>query len=62
MENEATDEIQFWRNKAHEYERVAQEKEKLVNKYLTLYSTNLEEYKKVILACRKFNDEIKDNL
>ncbi len=46
-------EIQFWRNKAHEYERLAQEQKKVAEDYKELYLEMKE-------TCLDYKDTYKD--
>ena len=53
------EEIEFWRNKAHEYERLAQEQRDVASKYKELYLELMEMYKGVTDCCKRFNEELR---
>lgn len=56
------DDIEFWRSKAHEYERIAQEQKDIATKYKELYLELMEMYKGLSDLCKKFNSETEELL
>lgn len=69
MEHEPTDEIQFWRNKAHEYDLTFQEQKKVTERYINLYVGMTQSYEDLkrkydalVNICHDFNDHLKEEM